>query len=94
MCNKSNICICIINSSALKHQRLLKIAPKEYVFIFKWSQGFDEYDTLQMVTVILAGTWCSQWLSARLQYLQCISNGDTAVLHWAIDIVVALVQYK
>ena len=21
------------------------------------------------------------WLSARLQYLQCISNGDTAVLH-------------
>ena len=26
-----------------------------------------------------------QWLSARLQYLQCGSNGDTAVLHWAID---------
>ena len=24
--------------------------------------------------------------SARLQYLQCVSNGDTAVLHWAIDI--------
>ena len=22
-----------------------------------------------------------QWLSARLQYLQCISNGDAAVLH-------------
>ena len=22
-----------------------------------------------------------QWLSARLQYLQCISNGDTIVLH-------------
>ena len=22
-----------------------------------------------------------QWLSARLQYLQCISNGDTTVLH-------------
>ena len=22
-----------------------------------------------------------QWLSGRLQYLQCISNGDTAVLH-------------
>ena len=32
--------------------------------------------------------WLStyQWLSARLQYLQCISNGDTAVLHQAIDI--------
>ena len=22
-----------------------------------------------------------QWFSARLQYLQCISNGDTEVLH-------------
>ena len=27
-----------------------------------------------------------RWLSARLQYLQCVSNGDTAVLRWAIDI--------
>ena len=26
-----------------------------------------------------------QWLSVRLQYLQCVSNGDTAVLPWAID---------
>ena len=25
-------------------------------------------------------------LSARLQYLQCVSNGDTAVLHWTIEI--------
>ena len=25
------------------------------------------------------------WLIARLQYLQCISNGDTAVLHQAMD---------
>ena len=25
-----------------------------------------------------------QWLSARLQYPQCISNGDTAVLYLAI----------
>ena len=24
-------------------------------------------------------------LSVRLQYLQCVSNGDTAVWHWAID---------
>ena len=29
----------------------------------------------------------SPWLSARLQYLQCISNGDTAVLRRAIDLV-------
>ena len=26
------------------------------------------------------------WLSARLQYVQSVSNGDTSVLHWAIDI--------
>ena len=26
-----------------------------------------------------------QWLCARLQYLQCISTGDTAVLHRAVD---------
>ena len=25
-----------------------------------------------------------RWLNARLLYLQCISNGDTAVFHWAI----------
>ena len=24
---------------------------------------------------------CNRWLSARLRYLQCVSNGDTAVLH-------------
>ena len=28
-----------------------------------------------------------QWFSARLQYLQSISNGNTAVLHYGIDIV-------
>ena len=27
-----------------------------------------------------------QWLSARLQYLQCMSNGYTAVLHYAINL--------
>ena len=27
------------------------------------------------------GSGTFRWLSARLQYLQCISNGDTAVLH-------------
>ena len=32
----------------------------------------------------------NRWLSARLQYLQCISNGDTAVLHQAIDIYISL----
>ena len=27
-----------------------------------------------------------RWLSARLQYLQCVSNGDTTVLHCTSDI--------
>ena len=32
--------------------------------------------------VCLCACW---WLSARLQYFQCFSTGDTAVLHKAID---------
>ena len=27
-----------------------------------------------------------RWLRARLQWLQCVSNGVTAVLHWATDV--------
>ena len=30
------------------------------------------------------------WPIKKLQYLQCVSNGDTAVLHWTIDISLAL----
>ena len=30
--------------------------------------------------------------TARLQYLQCVSNGDTAVLHQAIDMIVPVKQ--
>ena len=33
-----------------------------------------------------------RWLSAWLQYLQCVSNGDTAVLHWAIDLLLIYFQ--
>ena len=39
---------------------------------------------------ILVSEWschCScWWLSARLQYLHCWRTGDTAVLHWTIDV--------
>ena len=28
-----------------------------------------------------------RWVTARLQYLQCISSGDTAVMHLAIDLI-------
>ena len=41
------------------------------------------YDFLKFILVY---NLC-QWLSAWLQYIQCISNnGDTTVLLWAIDV--------
>ena len=41
----------------------------------------------------IAGQGCEdtaiyRWLSARLQYIKCVINGDTAVLHQAFDIMV------
>ena len=42
--------------------------------------GLDIVFALPVVAVIY------RWLSARLQYLQCVSNGDTTVLHQTIDI--------
>ena len=44
---------------------------------FVWSLS-----DLYLAIVIVMIYW---WLSARLQYLQCVSNGHTAVLHWGID---------
>ena len=35
-----------------------------------------------------------QWLSARLQYFQCVSTGDTAVLHKAIGVVYVVSQVR
>ena len=35
----------------------------------------------------LASEHSYRWLSARLQYLQCVSNGDSAVLYQAIDMI-------
>ena len=37
------------------------------------------------VLYIFAVVGIYRWLSTRLQYLQCVSTGDTAVLHQAID---------
>ena len=36
--------------------------------------------------------WLFRWLCVRLQYLQCVSNGDTAVLHKAIDLMLLLLK--
>ena len=51
------------------------------------------YDNVIALCWLIKAQWCIyawvnkyQWLNARLQYLQCFSDGDTAVLHQAIDI--------
>ena len=49
-----------------------------------------------VVTMIEFLTWrqtTKRWLSALLQYLQCVINGDTAILHWAIAIVCSHTRY-
>ena len=33
-----------------------------------------------------------RWLSTRLQYLQCVSNGDSEVLHWAINMYILFLK--
>ena len=48
-----------------------------------------EHNDLHFQATLLNGFWWHRifwWLSARLQHLQCVSNGDTAVLHWAMDL--------
>ena len=44
-----------------------------------------------MATIFMVfGVFCNihvyRWLNARMQYLQCVSNGDTVVLHKAITL--------
>ena len=58
-----------------------------------WSQGISRHDLdpvnlrylktrHRRVTPVVI---IHRWLSARLQYLQCVSNGDIAVLYYAIE---------
>ena len=42
-------------------------------------------ETLKVIGMNLLTKY--RWFSARLQYLQCISTGDTAVMHLTINIV-------
>ena len=46
--------------------------------------GTDDIPTPDAKTIILAMKY--RWQTARLQWLQCVSNGVTAILHHAIDI--------
>ena len=54
-----------------------------------WPRSLPLYGVTrpQWVKCLLLNPITYQWPSARLQYLQCISNGDTAVLHQAISFV-------
>ena len=45
-----------------------------------------------VVTCDGTGTDTSGWLNARLTYLQCVSNGDTAVLHPTIDFTIEVYE--
>ena len=47
-----------------------------------WAFNFNVYHKLYNFTKV--GIY--QWLNVRLQYFRCIRNGDTIVLHWAIDL--------
>ena len=49
-----------------------------------------ERELCSVCTEYFADNLPYQRLSATLQYLQCISNGDIAVMHWFIDIVVLI----
>ena len=49
-----------------------------------WSSFFKILSSGKTYTVL--GPY--RWLSARLQYLQCVSSGDIAVLYEAIDIII------
>ena len=68
-----------------------KIAP---IFATSLSKNYREWKctflfpkTIQHVN----GRYLSnRWFNARLQYLQCVSNGDAAILHWAIEIILLL----
>ena len=59
----------------------------------KWQplcRGLNELKEPWLLCIILhihahCEWWPFWWFSVRLQYLQCVSNGDTAVLHYAID---------
>ena len=42
---------------------------------------------------IIKVSW-PQWLCATLKYLQCMSNGGTAVLHYAIDFMSFMTPYE
>ena len=53
------------------------------IFTCNWN-SIETLFCCDLVLIILLQIF--RWFSARQQYLQCVSNGDTAVSHEAIDL--------
>ena len=81
--SRSNTVMIVIYPTASAHKRVLMCPPYKII-------SYLQYGTLRFVSFHLTllhplhspwhHTTSNRWLSARLQYLQCVSTGDTAVL--------------
>ena len=49
--------------------------------LIKKNQSSESTVLCSAVIVAMSYATLNRWFSARLQYLQCVSNGDTAILH-------------
>ena len=67
-----------------------------HINVFDWQLSDDQYKNDYSSKLWITSAWIhfegmsatgtNQWLSAKLQYLECVSNGDTTVLHEAFEI--------
>ena len=72
---------CLLGAKPLAQPMLTdyQLGPEEHNWL-------DNVCKMPFVQASMCSIHCAifRWLGARLQYLQCISNGDIAVLHWVI----------
>ena len=69
--------------------------PQQTVIVLWGSWGNEtENDDLTKPNENTTKTWAYRWLIARLQYLQCVSNGVTAVLRYTIDIMYGIPDHS
>ena len=85
------------NKLLIRYKFWLKKNKKNITFP---SENSFENVTCHMWAILFglfAWTVCAEesfwWLSARLQWLQCVSNGVTAVLHYAIDLIASTLRW-
>ena len=67
--------------------KILPFVPQMIYWIF-----MESFDLINKCNTTKT-EWPYWWLSTRLQYLQCVSNEDTAVFHKAIDICTLQTEY-